>query len=178
MSKAIVNENQDIETNDVVTEKTFEEAVESSATALTVAPIQVYELDGKDFCGELISQRKSYCSFISDTPKGKKILFKALSDADFKLKEQINREISVVDIYVEQITLRSEKTGELQEVPRIVLIDINGKSYQCCSVGVFNSIKAIFLAYGKPTWFPAIKVTPFLKSIGKENNVLTLKLVD
>ena len=62
----------------------------------------------------------------------------------------INMEIKVKDVYVEIVKLTYQNTGEEINAPRIVLIDNEGKSYQCVSIGIFKCLAKIFNLFGTP----------------------------
>jgi hypothetical protein len=126
--------------------------------------------------GKLTGTGESYCTFKPETPEQKVALYNAMSDPDKILKECINMEIKVKDVFCEVVYLESERTGMIEECPRIVLIDTDDVSYQCVSTGVYHSLKALFQIYGEPTWKDGITVIPFLKAIKGNRSVLTLQL--
>ena len=67
------------------------------------------------------------------------------------------------------------KTGEL--APRIIIVTADGNSYQCVSIGVYQSLKRIFALFGTPeTWAEPLKIKPVLTSTAK-GQVLSLQLV-
>ena len=53
---------------------------------------------------------------------------------------------------MEIVSVESEETGELSEIPRTVLIDENGKAYQATSVGMFNVVKNAINVFGPAPW--------------------------
>lgn len=119
-----------------------------------------------------IDEKPTYCSMTPKTFDEKKMLFNAMSSPDLKLRECINLEINVKDVYCEIVSITTED-GEQVEAPRIVLIDTQGTSYQCVSMGVMNSLKRLFVVFGYPTWEEGIKVK--VKQISsKERQLLSL----
>jgi hypothetical protein len=75
--------------------------------------------------------------------------------------------INVKDIFVEVVTCVNEKTGEMTECPRTVLIDDKGIGYTAVSIGVFSSLKKIFAIFGEPkSWTEPVVLTPKLITKG------------
>ena len=110
--------------------------------------------DGSKMLMELTGNRQiAYCSLKANTIEEKKKLYNAQNSPDGKLADMINMEIDVKDVYVEIVKLTDQNTGEEINAPRIVLIDKDGKSYQCVSVGIFKCLAKIFNLFGTPdTW--------------------------
>ena len=117
-----------------------------------------------------------FCSFTADKPEDKKKLYKVMTNPDHKLADFINKTISVTDIFSENCQLTDGKTGEVKTMPRIVLIDKDGVSYQCVSYGIYNSIKKLIQIYGLPTWEEPIDL--LVKQIkAGDKNILSLEIV-
>ena len=117
-----------------------------------------------------------FCSFTADKPEDKKKLYKVMTSPDHKLADFINKTISVTDIFSENCQLTDGKTGEVKTMPRIVLIDKDGVSYQCVSYGIYNSIKKLIQIYGLPTWEEPIDL--LVKQIkAGDKNILSLEIV-
>ena len=53
---------------------------------------------------------------------------------------------------VEIIQVENEETGEVEEAPRVVLIDDKGAAYQAVSAGMFSAVKKAIQIFGQPTW--------------------------
>lgn len=127
---------------------------------------------------DLTSATLSYCSLTPSTVEEKKALFTAMNNPTARLEEKINVPLTITDIYVETVNFIDEKTGEIEVAPRIVLIDVNGESYGCCSMGVFGSLKKLIQVFGEPTWEDGVEVvaTQVPSRRIKNGKVLTLKL--
>lgn len=107
--------------------------------------------DGSQMLMELTGNRQiAYCSLKANTIEEKKKLYNAQNSPDGKLSDMINMEIAVKDVYVEIVKLTDQNTGEEINAPRIVLIDNEGKSYQCVSIGIFKCLAKIFNLFGTP----------------------------
>lgn len=135
------------------------------------------ELMTNSFVSDLENDNNDiFCSFTADKPEDKKKLYKVMTNPDHKLADFINKTISVTDIFSENCQLTDGKTGEVKTMPRIVLIDKDGVSYQCVSYGIYNSIKKLIQIYGLPTWEEPIDL--LVKQIkAGDKNILSLEIV-
>lgn len=103
-------------------------------------------------------QGGTYCSRKINGVEDAKVVLKAVNDSDAALNTLINKEIVVKDVYAEQVEIVDEKTGEVRQAVRTVLMTEDGKSYTSCSNGVFMSLTKIFALLGTPdTWERAYK---------------------
>lgn len=93
-----------------------------------------------------------YCSIQGGTPEAKVAVFNASNNPDHKIGDYINKVIVVRDVLAEQIEMTNEETGELEPAIRVVFIDVDGKSYQAVSSGIFNALKRAIRIFGAPTW--------------------------
>lgn len=119
----------------------------------------------------------NYFSGKTETPEDKKRLVNAMNNPDVRLSDAVNTVIAVKDLYVEQVEMLNQNTGEMQTCPRIVLIDADGKSYGCVSFGVLGSLKKIMAVYGPPTWEDPVEVKPVLINKAADRRILSLQLV-
>lgn len=102
----------------------------------------------RDICGG----GKGFCSMVAVDTKAKKTLFNATSNPA-KISSMIGKQIDLLHFYVEVIQVVAEQTGEIVNVPRVVLIDKAGNGYQGVSVGLYNALKRIVSMFGMPeTW--------------------------
>ena len=132
-------------------------------------------IPANDLRNELITSPKSFCSMAVTSNEERKALYRAMNNPDKRLKDCINLTINVRDIYVETVELTNPETGELLPNQRIVLIDTDGVSYQCVSVGIFSALKKLIQLFGAPTWDDGLPVV--VKQINKKDrSMLTLEL--
>lgn len=125
-----------------------------------------------------LSTGMTYCSFNAETPEGKLALYTAMNKPTFSVEEKLNCTIYLQDIYAEAVEFVNEKSGEVTDGVRIVLIDNEGNSYGCCSKGIFSSIKKLIQVFGAPTWEEAIPVQPYQASTRNGNNkIYSLRIV-
>ena len=119
----------------------------------------------------------SFFSGQAKTAEQKKLLANAMNNPDKRLADCVNQEIAIKDIYVEQVDMVKQDTGEVQTCPRIVLIDADGVSYGCVSFGILGSLKKIMSVYGVPTWAEPVTVKPVFINKGNDRRILSLLLV-
>jgi hypothetical protein len=101
---------------------------------------------------ELNESKLSYCSLHAETEQDKMVLFNAMNNPEFRLGDHINETILVKDVFCEIVDCVNEETGEVNQAPRIVLIDSEGNGYACVSLGIFSAIKKLMQVFGSPTW--------------------------
>lgn len=93
-----------------------------------------------------------YCSVQGGDRKTKALVYNASNNPEHKVADFINKTIMVKDVLVELIQVENEDSGEMEEAPRVVLIDKDGKAYQAVSAGMFNAIRKAIQIFGQPTW--------------------------
>lgn len=133
--------------------------------------------DNAKFIVDLTAPRSTqYCSLVATTDVEKALLFKAMNNPEKRISDCINTTINVKDVYVEVVQCVNKETGEMQDCPRIVLIDDKGMGYQCVSIGMFSALKKVFSVYGVPTYDKAlpIKIVQITKG---ERKLLTFDVV-
>lgn len=120
-------------------------------------------------------ESNAFCSIKEDSLEAKKLVYNASNNPTHKIDDYINKEIALKDVFVEIIELANENTGELEQAPRIVLIDDKGESYQCVSNGIFGSLKKLMAIFGEPTWEDPIHVVVKQVKV-KRGTMLTLEV--
>lgn len=120
-------------------------------------------------------ESNAFCSIKEDSLEAKKLVYNASNNPTHKIDDYINKEIALKDVFVEIIELANENTGELEQAPRIVLIDDKGESYQCVSNGIFGSLKKLMAIFGEPTWEEPIHVVVKQVKV-KRGTMLTLEV--
>lgn len=136
-----------------------------------------YNEEGTNFIVNLKSASTSYCSLNVNTQKEKEHLFNIISSPTDRIANMINEIIELKDLYVETVELTNEETGEIIFVPRTILIDKNGKSFECVSIGIFSALKKLFQIFGEPCiWEKPIKIK--IKQIQKgAKSILTFSIL-
>lgn len=103
------------------------------------------------------------------TQEGRVKLLRCMNDCDKRLTECINEGIMVTNYVIHEIEIESRNGGELITVPRLVLISKDGKTYECVSETLLQSLKVIAFAYGRMPWEPARKLTVRTKKKGERS---------
>lgn len=140
--------------------------------------VSIVAEDGQNLIMQLTENRTvAYSSLKSETQEDKIKLYNAQNSPDESLADKINMTIAMKDIYVETVNMISEDTGEEMVLPRIVIIDKDGKSYQCVSMGIFQCLAKIFNLFGQPTvWKKPLNVMVKQVKTRKGYTALTLEL--
>jgi len=133
--------------------------------------------DDTGISASLNARSEMFCSLPATTREEKAALFNAMSNPDERLGDHINEIILIKDVFAETIQLTNEETGEIQNVPRIVLIAADGTSYAATSTGIFSALKRVFQLFGTPTWEEPIPVK-VLQVTRKERKLLTLAIAE
>lgn len=122
---------------------------------------------------DLTSQSSFYCSFKPEAAEDKAKLYSMMNDVDERLSDHVNNVLEVKDVFVEPVQLTRED-GTVTVCPRVVLMDVNGTTYGCVSMGVYNALKKLIAVYGEPTW-DGLKIIP--KQIQKDKRrMLTISV--
>lgn len=124
---------------------------------------------------ELNEQKLSYCSLQAETEADKMILFNAMNNPEHRLADYINNVINVKDVFCEIVDCVNKETGEINQAPRIVLIDDMGEGYACVSLGIFSAVKKLMQVFGNPTWETPLPVKVVQVTKGT-NKMLTLQV--
>lgn len=109
------------------------------------------ELAAAGINGEIMEANASFCTWAPETVEEKMTLFNAINSTQESISDHVNEVITVHHIYAEKVGVVDENTGEVVEVPRIVLINENGIGYGCSSFGIFNSVKKMLFIFGQPS---------------------------
>lgn len=122
-----------------------------------------------------------FCTVDTTTAKGKKALYNMKNHPDHNISDFINKTIDVVGVYIDvnaRVIKDGENAGLVEEKPRTILIDKDGKSYiSGVSVGIFQSVKEILRIFGDPaTWEEPLTVQVVQISTPR-GNMLSLELV-
>ena len=105
-----------------------------------------------------------------------KIVYNAMNNPTHKLADFINKRITVENVLIEVNDIMDDDTGEVDRVPRTVLISPDGKSYRATSKGVFNSIRNAYLAFGAAPWPGGVEFEVKQVAVGR-GQMLTLEMV-
>lgn len=118
-----------------------------------------------------------YCSMQVTDEKSASMLFKAMNQPDDSLGDHINETIDVTNIFIQPVPMANQETGEMNVVPRIVLFDVEGKTYVTVSRGIYNALKNMCAIVGTPeTWKAPVTIKVGQRQI-KERRMFTFDVV-
>ena len=158
-----------------IAEETIIPAETTELAEVRTNPLEVMSVE--DFSNP--SASLMYCSIKSDGDMASKAkIFNAINSPEEKIAEHINKPIMLKDIVAHPIRLIDEKTGEVLDAMRMVLVDENGTGYEAVSSGIVNAVSRILQIFGQPeTWETPIKIVPIQKKTRNgDNKVTTLKI--
>lgn len=136
---------------------------------------EIMTMNDNGMIADLTTAKQSFSSLKADSRADKAKLYRAMNNPDKRLGDCINMKINVKDVYVEIVQCTQRETGEVNDCPRIVLIDDNGMSYQAVSLGIFSALSKLFQLFGMPTWEEPLPV--IVKQVSKgDRKMLTLDL--
>ena len=90
--------------------------------------------------------------------------------------DHLGKIINLQNVVIQQITMANERTGELQDVPRITLLDADGKAYHAISDVVYKDLKDVFAILGMPHTWPAPLPVVVNKTKGKVGSFFSLSI--
>lgn len=103
-------------------------------------------------------------------------IIKAMTNAE-NLRDNLNKSIALVNWTAQDVALTDEKSGEVTDATRLVLMTADGKAYACVSDGIAKSLQVILAVAGHPsTWNEPIKVKAMEEQGKGMNRYLTLTL--
>lgn len=164
-------------------EENFDLSVPSTAKDVDKAIAEEQQIvvrndDNDNLIVDLTSRTVSYCSFVPTTQKEKAQLYNATNNTSKRVKDLINTEINLCNVYVEVVNCTDNITGEVIKCPRIVLIDDKNEGYVCVSVGIFSALKKLFTIFGEPsTWEEPVRIKFRQVSTSNNKSVLTFDTV-
>lgn len=124
----------------------------------------------RDYVSDLTSESVSFCSMAATDNKSRAMLFKAMNNPEKRIGDCINTVINVKDVFCETVKVENKETGEMDYVPRVVLIDDKGTAYQAVSMGVYSALAKVIRVFGMPTWNEPIPIK--IKQISKGDRKL------
>jgi len=94
-----------------------------------------------------------YSSITGTDFASRKAVIKAMTSAT-PVADILGKTINLKDVVIQEVSLVNERTGELQAVPRITLIDADGSAYSATSDVLYKDVKTFFTILGTPNHWP------------------------
>jgi len=114
--------------------------IEASSAGLDVASI---------IKGLASNELQMYSSVKGDDKAAKFKVLAAMTDSE-SLGDHLREKFEVQDFVIQKIQMPDAKTGEMRDVPRIILITTKGKAYHAISGGILMSLQNFVGVLGEP----------------------------
>ena len=119
-----------------------------------------------------------FCSIKADgTRKSAIAIYNAINNKGESLDDHFGEVLEIVHVAAHPVSLVDEKTGEVVDTLRTVLVDKKGKNYDAVSEGIASSLQKIFAIVGMPPWIDEplkIKVVQQKTRAGYKTNTIEL----
>lgn len=131
-----------------------------------------------------INTNDTFMSFAAKTQEDKVNLYNAINVPDYKVSDFINREIMLRDVIIMDVEINRDNSfdrgnfesfEDKRKANRVILIDMNGKSYAATSDGISNSVRTLMNVFGTLHFEDGLKVTVRQVNV-KRGSLLTLAL--
>lgn len=103
-------------------------------------------------------------------------IYNAMNNPTHRVADFINKRIDVVDYLIEVTEIVNEESGIASTVPRVVLIDEAGDSYQAVSIGMANAVRNLVIACGDAPWDPPVAIM-IKQQATKNGSMLTVEML-
>lgn len=118
-----------------------------------------------------------FSSIKTDTFAGRINVGKALSNSQ-PIADNLGVEIALKDFVVQSVQIEDEKTGEVNEAPRVTLVDADGNAFHGTSVGLLSAVRNLIAQIGEPsTWDEPVNVKIVEERSRRGFRFMTIKLV-
>lgn len=115
-----------------------------------------------------------YASFDPQTPEGAMLLITATLTDCPSIKSQVNKEITISNVYAHMAQGKPDEHGEVKPFQRTVIFNEKGKAFDGGSLGVAKSIGVISRIIGPPPWFPGVNCLVIVTDIDPPKQWITL----
>jgi len=118
-----------------------------------------------------------FSSIVGDDFASKKAVVQALT-ASKPIRDHLGTVIPLTHVVVQVVQMENEQTKQIEDTPRVVLIDSDGNSYHAISGVILNDIQNIMGIVGAPaTWPEPIDVVVSEERANSGRRFMTLTLV-
>lgn len=119
-----------------------------------------------------------YSSRKIESMADKAALYNAINNPDVQISDHVNQVIVMQDVIIQQVQISrrdasGHETGEVVTAPRVTIVDVEGHTYSCVSVGIYNALCNLKSIFGAPSWPDGLPVV--VRQINRgSNRILTL----
>lgn len=93
------------------------------------------------------------------------------------IREHLGKVIKLANVVIQAVSMVNEQTGEMEEVPRVILIDDAGNSFHAISGVILKDVQNLIGILGKPAEWPSpVKVAVKEEQSGNKRRFMTLTL--
>lgn len=118
-----------------------------------------------------------WSSIQGDTQTDRVKVLSAVTDAE-PLSEHLGETLNLRHVIAQATQIKDEKTGEINDAIRTILITEEGDAYAAVSVGLFQYLKNLFDIVGHPsTWDGPLAIQVVEKKGRKGYRFMTVKMV-
>lgn len=118
-----------------------------------------------------------YSSIKNDTFDGRIQVAQALSSSQ-PLSDNLGVEIALKHFIVQAVQISDDATGNVNEAPRVTLVDADGNAFHATSVGLLASVRNLIAQVGEPeTWERPIKIKVVEERGRRGYRYQTIKLI-
>lgn len=94
-----------------------------------------------------------YSSIKQDDFAGKKKVAAAITSSQ-PISDHLNEDIELVDVIVQSVQIADQDSGEVNDAPRVTLIDVSGNAYHATSSGLLSAVRSLISVLGEPGSWP------------------------
>jgi hypothetical protein len=110
--------------------------------------------------------------------KNRLLMMSCLNDCDARITEEVGNVIDVVDYFIHDVQKVDQKTGEVKDLERLVLIDKDGTTHETTGGTLIESLKYVCFAVGSPPpWKDGQKLKVRMKK-KDVNNIYFFEVVE
>jgi hypothetical protein len=116
-----------------------------------------------------VARKFNTADAIQALASGRATVFSTMTGDDFDTKlalldavtnsaaiaDNLGKTIRLVNVVVQTVEMPDEQTGELQELPRTILIAEDGTAYHAISMGIFRAVETVLGVVGQPSTWPS-----------------------
>lgn len=110
------------------------------------------------------------------TDEGRFIFQEALEGEVAGFDGHINKIFDCVHLLVHPVDVTDKETGEVQTLPRMVLIGPKGEMVACVSRGATQSIRRVAINFGRPPWNPPLPLDIGQRDVGENRRMYFLRV--